>query len=142
VEYEDRIPLPRLPKVSIGSIGLNSIGNSGAKLELLISLQVENPNSFALLLDQLAYDLELDGRRVGGTRLNQQWQIEENGMGTLRLPISLDFLQLGNSLYSALLNGGKLDYHLIGAMAGGSPNPAFGRFNLPLEESGTTRLGN
>ena len=140
VEYEDKIPLPRLPQVSLDSIGFNGIGSRGDRLELSVNLQVENPNDFALLLDQLAYTLELDGRQVGGVRLNDRWEIRENGKGVLRLPISLDFLKLGNALYSLLLNGGSLDYHLIGAMAGASTDPQFGRFNLPLEQSGTTNL--
>ncbi|MEJ2394912.1 MAG: LEA type 2 family protein [Candidatus Thiodiazotropha sp.] len=110
---------------------------SGASL--LLQLEVDNPNSFSLLLNKLNYNLKLNGYDVGGGLVDKAVNIKQDGRGTVSLPVSLDFAQAGMGLYSALLGKG-ISYDLSGSMQASSSNPILEAFRIPLDKQGRVDL--
>ena len=135
--YRGKLPIPEMPSVSLKSVDVERLTLSGAKL--MLELQVDNPNSFSLLLDKLDYNLKLNGYDVGGGLLNQAARVESDGRGVISLPLSLDFAQAGKGLYSALLGSG-MSYDLSGSMQAGSANPILKQFRIPLDKQGLVSL--
>ena len=135
--YQGKLPIPEMPAVSLKSLDVDQLSLSGAKL--LMELQVDNPNSFSLLLDKLDYNLKLNGYDVGGGVVNQAARVQQNGRGVISLPLSLDFAQAGMGLYKALLGKG-INYDLSGLMKASGSNPVLSGFTIPLDKKGTVGL--
>jgi LEA14-like dessication related protein len=135
--YQGQLPIPEMPSVSLKSVDVDQLTLSGAKL--LLELQVDNPNSFSLLLDKLDYNLKLNGYDVGGGVVNQAARVQQDGRGVISLPLSLDFAQAGMGLYKALLGKG-VSYDLSGLMQASSSNPILSGFTIPLDKKGSVGL--
>ncbi|MCU7924442.1 MAG: LEA type 2 family protein [Candidatus Thiodiazotropha sp. (ex Dulcina madagascariensis)] len=110
IDYEGDFPLPRIPEVKVRSLHVQQLNMNGAKL--LLQLEVDNPNGFSLLLERLNYNLKLNGFALGKGLLNQPLDIKRGGSGVMNLPLSLDFMQAGMGLYSALLSKSGIEYEL------------------------------
>ncbi|MET0091126.1 MAG: LEA type 2 family protein [Candidatus Thiodiazotropha sp.] len=137
VSYQGKYPIPEMPAVSLRSLDVQQISMSGARL--LLKVQVDNPNDFALLLNRFNYQLKLNGFDAGSGLLDQSVNIAQDGKGTLSLPISLDFAQAGRGLYSALL-AGTIRYDLSGSMQASGSDPALQSFRIPLDKQGKVNL--
>jgi LEA14-like dessication related protein len=137
VNYRGEFPIPEMPTVSLRSLDVQQLTMSGA--QLLLQLEVDNPNQFSLLLDKLNYNLKLNGYDVGGGLVKKAANIRQDGRGTLSLPLSLDFAQAGMGLYSALLGKG-VSYDLSGSMQASSSNPILESFRIPLDRQGRVDL--
>jgi LEA14-like dessication related protein len=137
VNYRGDFPIPEMPGVSLRSLDVQQLTMSGASL--LLQLEVDNPNSFSLLLNKLNYNLKLNGYDVGGGLVDKAVNIKQDGRGTVSLPVSLDFAQAGMGLYSALLGKG-ISYDLSGSMQASSSNPILEAFRIPLDKQGRVDL--
>ncbi|MEJ2466797.1 MAG: LEA type 2 family protein [Candidatus Thiodiazotropha sp.] len=137
VNYRGDFPIPEMPAVSLRSLDVQQLTMSGASL--LLQLEVDNPNSFSLLLNKLNYNLKLNGYDVGGGLVDKAVNIKQDGRGTVSLPVSLDFAQAGMGLYSALLGKG-ISYDLSGSMQASSSNPILEAFRIPLDKQGRVDL--
>jgi LEA14-like dessication related protein len=137
VSYQGEFPIPEMPAVSLSSLDVQQLTLSGAKL--LLELEVDNPNSFSLLLNRLNYNLKLNGYDVGGGLVDKQVKVQQDGRGRLSLPLNLDFAQAGRGLYSALLGSG-VRYDLSGSMEAASSNPILAPFQIPLDKQGNIDL--
>jgi LEA14-like dessication related protein len=137
VNYRGDFPIPEMPAVSLRSLDVQQLTMSGASL--LLQLEVDNPNSFSLLLNKLNYNLKLNGYDVGGGLVEKAVNIQQDDRGTVSLPISLDFAQAGMGLYSALLGKG-ISYDLSGSMQASSSNPILEAFRIPLDKQGRVDL--
>ena len=135
--YQGKLPIPEMPDVTLKSVDVERLTLSGAKL--MLELQVDNPNSFSLLLDKLNYNLKLNGYDVGSGLVNQAARVQSDSRGVISLPLSLDFAQAGKGLYSALLGSG-MSYDLSGSMQAGSSNPILKQFRIPLDKQGRVGL--
>jgi LEA14-like dessication related protein len=137
VSYRGEIPVPKMPNVKLQSLDVQQLSMSSAKL--LLQMQVDNPNDFSLMLDQLNYHLKLNGFDVGGGLVEKSVNIKQGGQGVIGLPVSLDFAQAGMGLYSALLGKG-MSYDLSGSMNAVSSNPILKSFRIPLDKQGNLPL--
>jgi LEA14-like dessication related protein len=135
--YQGKLPIPEMPSVSLSSVDVEQLTLSGAKL--LLELQVDNPNRFALQLDKLDYNLKLNGYDVGGGVVNQAVKVKQDGRGVISLPLSLNFSQAGMGLYKALLGNG-VKYDLSGLMKASGSNPILSGFTIPLDKKGSVGL--
>jgi len=135
--YRGEFPIPEMPAVSLRSLDVQQLTLNGA--QLLLQLEVDNPNDFSLLLDKLNYNLKLNGYDVGGGLVGKSVNIQKDGRGTINLPLNLDFAQAGRGLYSALLGQG-IRYDLSGSMEATSSNPILERFRIPLDKQGSVTL--
>jgi LEA14-like dessication related protein len=138
VEFEGDFPVPKIPDFSIKSLAVKRLTLNEA--EVLLQLGVENPNSFSLMLQQLDYDLKLNGAVIGKGLIRQPVDIMQGGSGVVNIPLSIDLAQAGRGLYSALLGLSDLRYELNGSVQASGPRELLKSFRIPLEKQGHIKL--
>jgi len=110
VPYKARgeLPVIRPPRIRSVRVEVDKLSFSGA--ELVLSLNLHNPNSFPLSIQGADYSLSLDGRPFTSGSLGSG-EVPPRSTGDLEVPVSLDFLSAGSWAYS-LISGGSADYSL------------------------------
>jgi LEA14-like dessication related protein len=121
----------RTPEITFGGVSIEGIGRRGASLE--ISLDVHNPNRYALGLGEMTYRLTLGGVEVTSGAARTPVYIEGKGSATVRLPASLEWNQLGAGGWE-LLTSGRVDYVVDGEAVFTTPA---GSFRRPFRRTGT-----
>lgn len=138
VSASGKLPLPRVPKVSLKSLTLEKLSFSGASLAL--KLKVDNPNVFGVALNKLRYDFKVNGKRWASGNRASLGKLAANQGNELTLPISLNFMELGSGLYGLLKGGQDLDYSLSGTLDANGGHPLIGDFAVPINRSGKIKL--
>ncbi|MCU7863904.1 MAG: LEA type 2 family protein [Candidatus Thiodiazotropha sp. (ex Lucinoma borealis)] len=138
VSYQGEFPIPKIPDIKVKNLDIQKLTLNNAKL--LLQIEVDNPNNFSLLLDQLNYNLKLNGFNVGNGLLSQSVAIKQDGRGVINLPLSVNIMQAGMGLYSALLGNDGLKYELNGSMAATSSNSILSDIKIPLNEQGVIEM--
>lgn len=138
VKTKGVIPLPRLPKLALAGMKLKEIGLGGATL--MLELSVDNPNAFGLMLDQLNYDLTVNGKRWVSGNSQALGTVMSKQQSTIALPISLNFMELGSGIYGLLQHGQGLDYRLNGRLNARSDHKLLGSFNMPFDSTGQVKV--
>ena len=127
-------PLPKLPTVNVAKIELKRLELSGA--DLLLGIQVNNPNVFSMIMEGMQYRLNINGQPWASGETGTRVQITEKGQNLLEIPIFLNFLQIGQSAYQALAEGQRLNYQFHGDLDLSSSLSLLGRTHLPFHRSG------
>ncbi|MCG8079269.1 MAG: LEA type 2 family protein [Candidatus Thiodiazotropha taylori] len=138
MSYQGRLPVPKLPDVRVSRIDVQRL--SLQAIDLMLELEVENPNRFALMLQRLDYQFKLNGIDVGQGAAAQSLNIDKQGKGRVRLPLSLDLQKAGGGLYSALMGGRGLSYELSGMLDATGDSPLIGDIKIPLDRQGSFNL--
>ncbi len=138
VTTKGTLPLPKLPKVSLKNLTLEKLSYSGATLAL--RLAVDNPNAFGVALDKLQYDFKVNGKRWLSGNRSSLGNIAKNQSNDITLPITLNFMEMGSSLYGLLKGGEELNYTLNGNLDATGGHPLIGRFKMPINNSGQVKL--
>ena len=121
LEKNGSLPMIKLPKINVSSLQVNDVNFS--KADLVLNLQVDNPNGFGLLVNALSYDLNVNGRNwVDGTN-SDRITIDKNNSNRIAIPISLNITEIGSSVVQLLNNSGGLDYKLNGSFDFGATHP-------------------
>ncbi len=99
------------PQVAITNIKMAPA--NGFQQKLLVGLQLDNPNSFALNLGRLRYTLELQGQSLAGGSLNEAISLPANGQTQIVVPVEVNLLS-GLGVLSKILGNmqSDLDYKL------------------------------
>ena len=99
------------PKVAITH--LNMAPGNGFQQKLLVGLQLDNSNAFAVNLGRLRYTLELQGQSLAGGSLNEAISLPANGQTQLVVPVEVNLLS-GIGVLSKILGNlqSDLDYKL------------------------------
>lgn len=134
-ETSGTLPVPHRPQLSLQSLRLERLDFDGAVIG--VTLDIINPNAFALTLDQLDYRLEVDGRQWARGGSSAPLRIEPDDRGTLDLSLRLDFGDLGSSAYARLVSGNPIDYRLHTRIAATAGDDRLGSFELPWSTSGS-----
>lgn len=138
VSKSGEFPLIKLPKLSLDSLKLDRLTLTGADLKL--GLKLNNPNVFSMVLGGLNYQFKLNKQDIISGLSNNSTQIKGKGDSMIEIPISLDFFQVGKSVYQ-ILNGNKnLDYGLDGKLDLTTSLPLLGQVSLPFNLSGKTEI--
>lgn len=139
VSKSGEFPLIKIPKISLQSLNIERLNITNAEMKL--KLKVNNPNAFAMILKGGNYQLKLNDQSVfSGLMSDKNIQIGEKSEGIIEVPISLDFLNVGKSVYQMLSGNRSLDYNLIGNFNLGTSLPLLEEADLPFEISGKTDL--
>lgn len=129
-----KLPNVKLPSVSISTLMLNQITLSGAELELRVI--VDNPNTFNFLMNKLNYDFVVNGKTWVKGLSQDPMRVREKGVSGLSIPISLNFLDMGMSLYQMITGSQKFNYELKGMIDLTSSLPLLGQVSLPIDRAG------
>ena len=138
VSTKGMLPMVKFPSFSIHSLKLDRISLGGADLKLQIA--VDNPNAFALNLDKMNYQFAVNGNSwVKGLSQNVT-SLNQKGQGIIDIPISLDFLKMGQSVYQLLTGNNQLNYNFNGDFDVSTSIKQFGTVNLPVKKNGSISL--
>lgn len=138
VTYQGEFPILRPPGVKSISVKQDSLNLTGA--DLTLSIAVHNPNNFAFNLRGLDYRFQVNQSTWAKGKVNESVSMKANGEGIVEVPISLNFLQLGMSIYRLLTSGQQADYKLEGNMDLESTLPFLTSRDLPFTKVGSFSL--
>ncbi|MBU1099214.1 MAG: LEA type 2 family protein [Bacteroidetes bacterium] len=106
------LPIIKVPSISIGELKLNNLNLLGA--EVLLRVKCDNPNAFSVGINGFDYILKIAGKEWVQSNSNQKIKLNSHGQSEIEIPIKLNFLQVGQSVYQLLTGNAKLDYNLVG----------------------------
>jgi LEA14-like dessication related protein len=138
VSTSGSVPVVRRPGLKVAALRLEAITPAGA--QLMLELELQNPNRFAVFLESLNYRLRVGGRDwVTGMR-QEAARVPKNGKTRLAIPINLDFAALGGSVYQMIVGGESLRYELQATVVAGTSLAVLKRATLPFQLSGELRI--
>jgi LEA14-like dessication related protein len=109
--HRGELPILRIPAVSLKELRLENISLRSIDLELVFA--VENPNGATLNLKAFRYDLSINGRSWLSAAALPARNLAGRGAQEIRVPISLNTLEVGQSVVTLLRsNARSLSYRL------------------------------
>ena len=130
-------PLLRIPRIGIDTLRLRSLSLTGA--DLVLRVQVDNPNAFSMLLEKLQYQFEVNEQKWISGYAEEPTEIAEEGQGFIEIPIFLDLFEMGRSVYQLLAGGDDLSYKFGGNLDLATSLPLLEEVSLPFDRSGSIR---
>lgn len=131
-------PLVKIPKISLKNIQLKKLSLTGADLE--IQLEVDNPNAFSFRLKGLEYELNINRLNwLRGMKMEAA-SLPGKGKQVVRLPVHLNLLKLGSTVYRILQGNQPLDYELSGKAELALPLPVMKTATLPFDKKGKVKV--
>lgn len=121
------IAVPKLPKISLKNVGVSGLSFTGGSL--IFSLDVANPNPFALNLSGLDYTIKLGGEKFAEGTADKISSIAKNSKTVVKIPLRMQFSELGRSAYQ-LFTKPSAGYEISG-------NMKFGEKIFPFQKAGT-----
>jgi len=112
ISKEGQVPLIKFPSVKVNSLKLKNLNLTSASLELDITL--ENPNSINLILDQFDYQLRINQKNWIAGDQSQPQKISAKASQSLKIPFSLNFLEIGQTVYQTLQGNQNLNFDFSG----------------------------
>jgi len=131
-------PAVKLPDIRVSGLRVTRLDVSGA--DIALNLNIENPNAFELLLNRVDYALSINGRNWLQGVGEQQTRISKNSSAPVSLGMSLNFAQVGLTLYQILSGYNQVNYQLQGSLDVGSSLPLLKHATIPLNQSGVLNI--
>lgn len=113
-ETQGVLPVPKLPQITLSGIKVRKLGLTGADLD--VGIMVKNPNAFGVDIRKLVYQLNVNGKTWLSSTLKQTLSLAERGSQQLNVPVSLNLVEIGSGIASALDKSAPLSYRLNGDM--------------------------
>lgn len=123
-------PEVRVIGVDVGDMALDSA-------ELVFDFEVDNPNAVALVLNQIGYQLHINGRPFADGRRNERTQIAANGESRVQLPLVLRYADVARVIRS-LGDNRRPDYELEADFQFDAP--VLGAVTVPVRRRGRVPL--
>ena len=105
---------PKAPTVTLEKIKPINFSFSKQKLEL--TLNVRNPNAFALPMNTLNFAAQLAGEAIADGQSLQRVTIPANDSANMQVIVTTSFGKLLNQIKSALKDGSDIDYNIKGSL--------------------------
>ena len=109
--------------------------SSLTEVNLLLGLDVQNPNRFDLTLKSFEYVLFLDNKEIGTGRLEKEILVPSSSTTQMQVSVAAKFKDLGGSL-KTIITGHDLPYKIEGKA---SIKTTFGSREFPLSRDGRTK---
>jgi LEA14-like dessication related protein len=114
------------PRVHLSSVRLSDLRSD--RIDLQVALEVENPNSFPLLVDSVRYRVDFAGELLTESLIDQPIEVREKSKEIVRIEVPIRF----RNLFSTLSNAWKThsrSYRIKG-------EARIGPFTIPFDEEG------
>ena len=108
------------------------------EMNLLLGLEVQNPNRFDITLKSFEYTVYLNNEEIGNGRLEKELLIPSSSTTRVQVPVVAKFKDLGGSL-KTIIAGDDLPYKIEGKT---DIKTAFGCLNFPFSKEGHINLKN
>ena len=112
------------PEVNLNKVDVKNMTFNDA--HLLFHFSIRNPNKIALNLDQVAYNLELNGRPFTNGIYDQKIQLNPESSSTVALPVKVKYSDLMQSLQDYLQDR-TVKYKLDGSVKAGGLTVPFNK---------------
>ena len=119
LDFSGVIPLPRLPKLSPGSVKISKIDFTG--IELSCGINVENPNSFAIPFPAMNWDYDVNGVPLIKSSFTANGDIAAGAAGAALITVGVAYADIFRAIGSAV-NSSEAKSNL--ALSTGLPIPA------------------
>ncbi|MCL2881210.1 MAG: LEA type 2 family protein, partial [Treponema sp.] len=119
LDFSGVIPLPRLPKLSTGSVRISKIDFSG--VELSCGINVENPNDFSIPFPTMNWDYDVNGVPVVRSSFSAAGEIAAGAAGVALITVGVAYADIFKAVDSAR-NAGEAKGNL--SLNTGIPIPA------------------
>lgn len=119
------------PKVQLESVQFKGADNGSAIIA--VALEIQNPNSVALEVDAIDYELEVEGKALAKGKIDKPSSVPANGKAILEVPVRVKYGDLFASAL-AFLQPGARKYKIKGSAK-------LGLFRIPFEKAGEVTLG-
>jgi LEA14-like dessication related protein len=112
--------------------------HSSTEMNILLDLEVQNPNRFDLTLKSFEYTFYLKNEEIGNGRLEKELVIPSSSTTQVQIPVVAKFKDLGGIL-KAIFTGDELPYKIEGKA---DVRTAFGSLNFLFSKEGRINLKN
>ncbi len=130
VTHRGKIPLIRPPQFRVKQLAIDRLNWQGARL--LLRLEVENPNRFPLTLSRLNYQVQFQEQAIANGQTGQRFRAGARQRTVIEIPLELNFLKLGQSLYRLLTSEQPIPLRVQGAATLTTPLPLLQHTALPF----------
>ena len=111
---------------------------SFTEMNLILGLEVQNPNRFELTLKSFEYTVSLNNEEIGNGHLEKELLIPSSSITRVQVPVVAKFKNLGGSL-KTIITSDNLPYKIEGKT---DIKTAFGCLNFPYSKEGHINLKN
>jgi LEA14-like dessication related protein len=138
VNKEGELPLLKLPSINLKSLRIARLGFSRADLGLDILLK--NPNAFSIDINKFHYQFLVNEENWFSGETEQQIKVNEKEENLIQIPVSINFIEVGRSIYTTLQQEENLNYRLKGNIVLLPTLPLIGEVQLTFDETGRIRI--
>ncbi|MEE9910914.1 MAG: LEA type 2 family protein [Deltaproteobacteria bacterium] len=124
------------PSFTLRGVSLRPI--SFTETNLLLDLDVRNPNNYDLTLKSFVYTISLKDEDIGNGHLEKEILIPSSSTTQIRVPLVVKFKDFNKTL-NVIFTGDDLPYKIEGNARVGS---IFGSLNFPFSTEGRINLKN
>lgn len=132
------IPLLKIPSLKLHALRLKGLSLTRADLQL--EIEVVNTNALPLSLGKLNYELDMNNARWLTGTSEMKKELKQKNKNILKLPLSLNLLELGNSVYQVIRGNKAFEYQLKGNMNLSSAKYLLPESVLPFDLTGKIHL--
>jgi len=111
---------------------------SFTEMNLLLGLDVQNPNRFDLMFKSFVYTVYLNNKEIGNGRLEKELLIPSSSITRVQVPVVAKFKDWDGSL-KTIITGDDLPYKIVGKT---DIKTTFGCLNFPFSKEGHINLKN
>lgn len=140
LESSGTFPVIKTPKISASRLSVKNISFTSADLELI--LNIDNPNAFGISLADTDYSVSINGLESISGKSSSPIVIKEKNTGSIKVPLSLNFIQLGRNAYNLIKGNQPLEYTLSGKTEIEATLPFFESSSYNFNRSGTVNIFN
>ncbi len=136
--HNGTLPVVHVPRVRLASVRLEGLTLQGANI--VLGVELANPNGFGLSLASLDYRFSVSGQRWATGTSRRAAQIAAKQSGRIDIPVNLEFASIGRTVRDTLLGRAPLAYSLSATLAVGTTLPLLKSATVPVEVSGQIGL--
>ncbi|MGP8153939.1 MAG: LEA type 2 family protein [Smithella sp.] len=111
---------------------------SFTEMNLLLGVDIKNPNRFDLTLKSVEYIIYLNNKKIGKGCLEKELLIPSSSIIRVQMPVPTKFKDWGRNLKS-IITGDELPYKIEGKI---DIKTVFGLLNFPFSKEGHINLKN
>jgi len=138
VTKRGELPVPKLPEIRIKGVQIKNL--SFTEAELVAQVEVDNPNAFDLGFSDFNYQLNMNQQKWGQGSISENNSVPKNSKGTIDIPVKLNLVSMGQTVYKTLLNKQPLEYQLKGGMTLDTGIDMLRNYKMPLDIKGEASL--
>lgn len=120
----------REPKVELQNVKVKELGFDTAKL--LFNFTVQNPNPVEVAVDEIQYNLKLNGKDFTKGTLSENLKVGPESSVVIPLPVNFKYQDFAGNL-SEFIKNRKMDYQVDGDIR-------LGLISIPYKKSGQVEL--